>query len=100
MSFKAKVLRACGEGELEEGLVPEATLGPLPFKHTPTLGPVQTDLCWAQIVRKQSGQADSEDRRGRSPRFVSSSRSAMETGGHRPGAGRPDVPGSRPIFAE
>lgn len=40
MSFEVKVLGACGEGELEEGLVPEATLGPLPFKHTPTLDPV------------------------------------------------------------
>ena len=51
MSFEVKVRGACGEGELEEGLVPEATLGSLPFKHTPTLDPVQTDLYWAQIVR-------------------------------------------------
>ena len=54
MSGEVKVLGAGGEGELEEGLVPEATLGPLPFKHTPTLDPVQTDLCWAQIVRKSN----------------------------------------------
>ena len=54
MSFEVKVPGACGEGELEEGLVSEATLGPLPFKHMPTLDPVETDLYWAQIVRKSN----------------------------------------------